>query len=218
MIRIDCLNLKYDNKVIFKDFNYTFEDNNIYCILGKSGTGKSTLLRIISGLLKPSAGNVYMDEKRITKPTSDIFMMHQNYVNFPWKTCLENVLFPLTLRNKITEDMVDVAVEILCKVGIGEYVHKYPYELSGGMKQRLALARTLIMCPKVILMDEPLSALDSDTRGNMQNLIKEFHENNKNIIIMVTHDKKEAMIMAKTENIKVLEIDTLKDYKEDVLK
>jgi ABC-type nitrate/sulfonate/bicarbonate transport system ATPase subunit len=214
MITIKDVSLDYDGKVIFKDFNYCFSDHNIYCILGKSGTGKTTLLRMISGLLKPSYGSIYMDEDRITKPTSDIFMMHQNYVNFPWKTCLENVLFPLSLKNRNVNDMVDVAVEILCRVGIGEYIHKYPYELSGGMKQRLALARTLIMRPKVILMDEPLSALDSETRENMQKLIKEFHEKNNNIIIMVTHDKKEAFIMAEKENVKFMEKMTLRDYKD----
>ena len=120
-------------------------------------------------------------------------MMFQNYTSFDWLTCLENVLIIKRINgNNITEKNITVAKEILKLVGLGEKFDAYPTQLSGGQKQRLILARTIFMDPAVVLMDEPLSALDEKTRADMQQLIKNDHNNDKNIIIMITHSKDEA--------------------------
>jgi len=186
------ITMKYD-RVIFDGFSYVFEDNKIYCILGKSGIGKTTLLRILAGLQKPDRGIVTFNDKKVTKPNLDIFMMHQQYTNFPWKTCYENVIMPLELKGiKPDKETVLYALE---NVGLKEYINKYPYELSNGMQQRLALVRTMMCEPKVILMDEPLSALDPKNRSEMQDLILDFQRTTKNTIIMVTHDPDEARKM-----------------------
>lgn len=195
LIQFTNIIVGYDKKIIINNLSGTFEENKVYCILGRSGCGKSTLLKTIAGLIKPSNGKVLYLGKPITKPISDIFMMHQSYTNFPWKNCLDNVLFPIKLIRKITPEDVKEAKEMLKKVGLENHITKYPDELSGGMKQRLALARILVSKPKVILMDEPLSALDDNTRNEMQNLILEMHKATKNTIIMVTHNINDAQKM-----------------------
>lgn len=195
MIEVKNIEMKFGSKTIFQNFNYTFNDNNLYVITGTSGIGKTTLLRIISGLQKPNKGKILLNLQEINKPSNKIFMMHQKYTNFPWMTCLDNILLPIKINNKMNKEDVDKAQNLLNKVGLYEYLNKYPYELSGGMQQRLALARTLMAEPPVILMDEPLSALDPKTRNEMQDLVLEFHNKTQNIIIMITHDMDEAKKM-----------------------
>ena len=122
-------------------------------------------------------------------------MMHQNYTSFDWKTCFGNVLVAQDIKGNITEKDIEMAKEMLDKVHLLEHMDKYPKQLSGGMRQRLALARTLFMKPKILLMDEPLSALDNATRVDMQNLIMNMHNEINNTIIMVTHSQEEATRM-----------------------
>ena len=196
MIEVKDISIKFEEKQVFDRYSMTFNDNDIYAIMGKSGCGKSTLIRMIAGLQKPDSGSiVYNQVHDITKPNKDIFMMHQKYANFPWKTCIDNVLFPVSLHRKIVKEDIMKALELLKTVGLLKDAEKHPYELSGGMQQRLALARVLFSEPKVIMMDEPLSALDPDTRTQMQDLIMLQHRNTKNTIIMVTHDPAEAKRM-----------------------
>lgn len=182
-------------KPLLKDFDAQF-DNKIYGILGQSGCGKTTLLRTIAGLTKPLFGEVLINNKKVDKPyKNDVFMMHQNYTSFDWKTCLGNVLVAQDIKGNITEKDIEMAKEMLDKVHLLEHMDKYPKQLSGGMRQRLALARTLFMKPKILLMDEPLSALDNATRVDMQNLIMNMHNEINNTIIMVTHSQEEATRM-----------------------
>ena len=212
MISVRNVKLRFQTKVIFDGINHEFDVNKIYCIMGKSGIGKTTLLRLMAGLIMPDKGTVFYENRELRKPVPEIFMMHQNYTNFPWKTCLENVILPIKLHSKVTEEKKENVIRILQNVGLEDYINKYPYELSGGMNQRLALARTLIMRPKVILMDEPLSALDSDTRAKMQDLIKRFQTESKCLIIMITHDEREAEIMAERDNCFCLQDGCIKKY------
>lgn len=196
MIKVENLSVSFGSNEVLKNINLEFKKDKIYCILGRSGCGKTTLLRSVAGLLKPTSGNVIYKDKRITKPNKNIFMMHQNYANFPWKNCIENVLFPIKLQRKVTQKDYAEASNLLASVGLGEHIEKYPDELSGGMKQRLSLARVLMSRPEVILMDEPLSALDDRTRVEMQNLIMNLQKETKSTIIMITHNKSDATKMA----------------------
>lgn len=197
MIEVKNLTMKYDNNIVFENCNYTFKDNSITAIMGQSGKGKTTLLRCIAGLNKSTNGEVLYNGNKIDKPNEDIFMMHQHYTNFPWKNCIENVLFPIAIKRKVTKEDINKAIELLCLVGLKNPT-KYPSELSGGMNQRLAFARLLMAQPKIILMDEPMSALDSVTRREMQNILLETHRKLKNTIILVTHSREEANILADT--------------------
>lgn len=195
MIELKNLSIGYDkNKPLKKDFTYTFEDNKIYGILGESGCGKSTLLKTIAGLVYPLSGEVYIDGKIIQRADkNDAYMMHQNYTSFDWLNCLDNILITEKVKhNRITENKKQDALKWLEMVGLGKCVDKYPTQLSGGMKQRLALARTLYAKPSIILMDEPLSALDEETRTKMQDLIVNINKETHNTIIMITHSKEEA--------------------------
>lgn len=180
------------NSPLLEGFNYQF-DNKIYGILGESGCGKTTLLRTIAGLTKPLQGEVIINGVKENRPNKNgIYMLHQNYTSFDWMTCLDNVLIAKKVKGRVTEKDEENALKMLELVKLDEHVHKYPRQLSGGMRQRLALARTLFMQPQIILMDEPLSALDSVTRAEMQKLIIKMHKGINNTIIMVTHSTDEA--------------------------
>lgn len=185
------------DKPIMKNLSYTFQDNKVYGILGESGKGKTTLLKTIAGLLKPINGEILVDGKPLLKAgKNDIYMMHQNYTSFDWLTCVDNILIAKKVKHEsIREEENGAAVRMLKTVGLDNHVLDYPKQLSGGQRQRLALARTLFINPRIILMDEPLSALDEKTREKMQQLILDIHENTKNLIIMVTHSKDEARKM-----------------------
>lgn len=198
MIEVKNLTMKYGKNTIFENYNHTFPDNSITAIMGESGKGKTTLIRCIAGLNKPTSGEVIVNGNKITKPNKEIFMMHQHYTNFPWKTCLENVLFPVQINGKIDSKDIKLASELLNMVGLGTHIDKYPSELSGGMNQRLAFARVLMAKPKIILMDEPMSALDSQTRKEMQDILLASHKMLKNTIILITHDSNEANRLADT--------------------
>lgn len=196
LIRVDDLSVSFGENKILNNLSLEFRENSITAILGRSGCGKTTLLRSIAGLQKPNTGKIVYKDKAIIKPNENIFMMHQSYTNFPWKNCIDNVLFPIKLKRKLIKKDYIEAIELLKKVGLGEHIEKYPDQLSGGMKQRLSLARVLMSKPEVILMDEPLSALDDKTRVEMQNLIMSLQKETKNTIIMITHNKSDADKMA----------------------
>lgn len=193
MIELNELYTGYSrDKPLLKDFNYKF-DTKIYGILGESGCGKTTLLRTIAGLIKPLSGSVFINGNLVTKASkNNIYMMHQNYTSFDWLKCLDNILIAKKVKGMVNNDDIDRAKYMIKLVELDGNEDKYPKQLSGGMKQRLALARTLFMNPEIILMDEPLSALDAETRKNMQDLIMKQHKETNNTIIMVTHSKEEA--------------------------
>ena len=184
MITLNNLVVGY-KKPLLEPLNIAFEDGKIYGVLGKSGCGKSTLLKTIAKLHRPLSGEV------IRSDSKQIYMMHQRYTNFNWLSCIDNVL--IAERNKRKRKrLADKAKEVLVQVGLGDYLDRYPTELSGGMQQRLALARVLFVKPQYLLMDEPLSALDDTTRAKMQKLIMDIHKETGNTIIMVTHSVVEA--------------------------
>jgi ABC-type nitrate/sulfonate/bicarbonate transport system ATPase subunit len=164
--------------------------------LGPSGCGKSTILNIVAGLFKPTTGEALLRGAPIPGPGPDRGMVFQSYSSYPWLTVLDNVAFGLKLRGVAKVEREDVAREWIGKVGLGGNERKYPRQLSGGMRQRVAIARTLAVHPQIILMDEPFGALDVQTRLGMQNLINELWEQIEGTILFVTHDINEAVYLA----------------------
>jgi ABC-type nitrate/sulfonate/bicarbonate transport system ATPase subunit len=164
--------------------------------LGPSGCGKSTILNIVAGLHQPSTGAALLRGKPITGPGPDRGMVFQSYSSYPWLTVLENVGFGLKLRGMAGPERDRIARTWIRKVGLEGSEKKYPKELSGGMRQRVAIARTLAVKPQIILMDEPFGALDVQTRLGMQNLINELWEEIEGTILFVTHDIPEAVYLA----------------------
>lgn len=197
MIQLNNLSIGYSGVAIIDGLNISFEDGKVYGILAKSGVGKTTLLKTIAGLLPPVKGHVSIDGVYYrTSRRNPVYMMHQRYCNFNWLTCLENVLIAQRdKRKRYTEESRADAHLALCQVGLDSCEDKWPSQLSGGMQQRLALARTLYVKPKYLLMDEPLSALDDNTRSEMQSLILNIHRKTQNTILMVTHSQDEASKM-----------------------
>jgi len=191
MIEVKNVTIKYGDKVVLDDFSVNFAENGIYCIVGPSGCGKSSLLRVISGLLKPAGGEVLINGKAVRKPSKDIAVMYQQYENYPWLNVLQNVLFPIKMQRRITDEDKTKANKILESFGLEGENDKLPHELSGGMNQRLALASVIMHNPPVLLMDEPLSALDPENRLKLQEFLLEFSKGD-HLIIIVTHSMDEA--------------------------
>jgi NitT/TauT family transport system ATP-binding protein len=164
--------------------------------LGPSGCGKSTILNIVAGLFPATTGQALLRGQPITGPGPDRGMVFQSYSSYPWLTVLDNVAFGLKLRGAPRAERERVARSWIKKVGLEGTEKKYPGQLSGGMRQRVAIARTLAVKPQIILMDEPFGALDVQTRLGMQNLINELWEEIEGTILFVTHDIPEAVYLA----------------------
>jgi len=164
--------------------------------LGPSGCGKSTILNIVAGLMAPTTGEALIHGKRIGGPGPDRGMVFQSYSSYPWLTVLDNVAFGLRLRGVPRDERERTARTWIKRVGLAGSERKYPNQLSGGMRQRVAIARTLAVKPQIILMDEPFGALDVQTRLGMQNLINELWEEIEGTILFVTHDIPEAVYLA----------------------
>lgn len=178
-----------------EDLSMDVYEGEFLCIVGPSGCGKTTLLRIIAGLEKPTSGEVLLRGKPIKSPSPDRTMVFQEYALFPWRTVLGNVMFSLELKGLPKEEAVKEAMKYIRLVGLEGFEKMYPHELSGGMKQRVALARALACNPDVLLMDEPLSALDAQTRNYMQEELIKIWERTKKTIIFVTHNVEEAVYL-----------------------
>ena len=183
-----------------RDVNLTVRDEpgvgEFRVFLGPSGCGKSTILNIVAGLFRPTTGEALVRGKPIGGPGPERGMVFQGYSSYPWLTVLENVAFGLKLRGVAREERERVARAWIEKVGLKGTERKYPKQLSGGMRQRVAIARTLAVKPQIILMDEPFGALDVQTRLGMQNLINELWEEIEGTILFVTHDIPEAVYLA----------------------
>ena len=174
-------------------------ENDFVTILGPSGCGKSTLLRIVAGLDTPTAGNVLLDGQRITGPGADRGMVFQSYTLFPWLTVQDNVCFGLRERGWPRARQLETAAAFIHQVGLRGFEHHFPKQLSGGMQQRVAIARALANNPRMLLMDEPLGALDHQTRELMQELLLGIWEGDQHqarkTVLFVTHDIDEAVFL-----------------------
>jgi NitT/TauT family transport system ATP-binding protein len=164
--------------------------------LGPSGCGKSTILKAVGGLLEPDSGEVYIDGQRTQGTGRDRGMVFQSYTSFAWRTVQKNVEYGLELQGLAPEARRQQASEMIAQVGLKDFADALPRALSGGMKQRVAIARTLVNKPKMVLMDEPFGALDPQTRWGMQSLILEVLKTQDNTVLFVTHDMEEAVYLA----------------------
>jgi NitT/TauT family transport system ATP-binding protein len=185
---------------VLVDVSVTAYRNEFLMITGPSGCGKSTLLRIIAGLTKPTGGEVKFLGTPITEPRTDIAMIFQNFVLLPWKTSIDNVMFGLSSRQDLSEDRKkEIAENALEQVGLEGFEHVYPGELSGGMKQRVGIARALALEPKVLLMDEPFSSLDDLTAERLRKEIYSLLINPESpiqTVIMISHNVEEIVELA----------------------
>ena len=172
----------------------TMESGEFISLVGPSGCGKSTMLRLVAGLISPTTGKLTVNGKEIDKPAPDRGMMFQKATLFPWLTVRDNIAFSLKMQGKLkgNEEKVENMIKV---IGLENFREDYPAQLSGGMAQRVALVRSLINEPPILLLDEPLGALDAFTRMNMQDEILKIWQEKKQLAIMVTHDVDEAIYM-----------------------
>jgi len=200
IVELKDVQLNYHTKngeiVALQDLNLTIKDQEFVSIVGQSGCGKSTLLSLISGLLKPTKGEVRVNGLPVDGTTGRVgYMLQQDYL-FEWRTILDNALLGLEIRGEKTAEAVDEVREMLKVYGLGGFEKYYPSQLSGGMRQRVALIRTLATKPHVLLLDEPFSALDYQNRLSVGEEVVRILRERKKTVIMVTHDIAEAISMA----------------------
>jgi NitT/TauT family transport system ATP-binding protein len=180
------------------DVNLTLHKGEFVSVVGSSGCGKSTLLKIMAGLMPPTKGRVVLEGKPVTGPRADIGMMFQQATLLPWKTTVENIVLPIEIRKgrAAAKAAVPRALDLLKLVGLGDFVHVYPGELSGGMAQRASICRMLIANPAVLLLDEPFSALDELTRDFMNMELQRICAEQQSTAFLVTHSLAEAVILS----------------------
>jgi NitT/TauT family transport system ATP-binding protein len=179
-----------------KDFNLEVEEGQFICLLGPSGCGKTTLLRIVAGLDFQTGGEILINGKVITGPGSDRGMVFQEFGLFPWRTARKNIEFGLELRKVPAKERQLISQKYIELVGLKGFEDAHPYELSGGMKQRVGIARALANDPAVLLMDEPFGALDAQTRNLMQKELLRIWKETKKTVLFVTHSVDEACFLA----------------------
>jgi NitT/TauT family transport system ATP-binding protein len=179
-----------------RDIDLDVAEGEFVAVLGRSGCGKSTMLRLVAGLLPATTGEVRVRGEKVEKPRRDIAMMFQRPALLPWRSVLDNVLLPVQIFGWRRAAHQQRAHELLELVGLGGFEKRLPHELSGGMQQRVALCRSLITDPSVLLMDEPFSALDALTREELSGELQRVHMNSGATIIFVTHSIDEAVLLA----------------------
>ena len=177
------------------EVSFSVEAGEFLALVGPSGCGKSTLLDLLGGLSKPSSGRILLDGKAISGPGLDRGIIFQQYALFPWRTALENVEFGLEAKRLPKKQRRDVALSHLELVGLSGFENRLPHELSGGMKQRVAIARSLAYDPEVLLMDEPFAALDAQTREALQDELLRIWEKSRKTILFITHGIDEAVYL-----------------------
>lgn len=176
--------------------SHVLDPGTFTALIGPSGCGKSTLMNAIAGFVDPAEGSLRLDGKPITGPSPDVGVIFQQYALFPWFTALNNVRYGLKQFGLSKREEIERARAALAEVGLEAHAEKYPQQLSGGMKQRVAIARTFAVGPKVLLMDEPFGALDAQTRLVMHDLLLGIWRKHKATVLFVTHDVDEALLLA----------------------
>jgi ABC-type nitrate/sulfonate/bicarbonate transport system ATPase subunit len=200
MMRIKDLSKRYvtnESEVLaLSEIDLEIREGEFVSLLGPSGCGKSTLLKIVAGLLDASAGSVEIDGAVVTAPGPERAVVFQDYALFPWMTVEDNVEFGLEARGVPLEKRRQVSAELLKVVGLQEFAKKYPHHLSGGMKQRVSIARALAVEPQILLMDEPFGALDAQTRSVMQEELLRIWKVYRKTVVFVTHSIEESIYLS----------------------
>ena len=180
---------------VLDDLDLSVPDGQLVSIVGPSGCGKSTLLRCIAGLIRPTGGTLTLDGKPINGVPDDLAVVFQDYSRslFPWLSVRDNVALPLRRRGKSRSERRAAAQEALESVGLADAGRKFPWQLSGGMQQRVSIARALAYRPSLMLMDEPFGSVDAQTREDLEDLVLEVHRTQKMTILLVTHDIDESV-------------------------
>lgn len=187
---------KSSNIEVLKDISFEIEKEEFVTLLGPSGCGKTTLLTIIGGFQHSTSGNIYLENKVIKEPSCERGYVFQNYALFPWMNVANNILYSLKFKKMTKEDKQNRLKELLNMSHLNGHEHKYPISLSGGMQQRVAVVRALASNPKILLLDEPLGAIDLQLREHMQNELLNLVKNSGSTVLMVTHDVSEAVYLS----------------------
>lgn len=213
-LKVENIVVGYGKHEIIHDLSFTVEEKRTLSVLGKSGCGKTTLLKTISGLLKQKSGEVYLQEQKlgVTPPEKrNIIYLNQEALLFPHLNVFENIAFGLRIKKVKPEDIQTQVNSMLTNLGLEGYGTKMPQELSGGQRQRVSFGRALILNPSVLLLDEPFGSLDAQTRSKMQGFYKEIADQYAITSVFVTHDVKEAMLMG--DNIALMDKGKLEVFK-----
>ena len=200
MIDVSNVTISFEEEnqthVILDDVSLNIEKGEFICLLGPSGCGKSTLLNAMAGFLKPTSGEIKIENQIVQKPSMKYVTIFQNYGLLPWRTVQKNVELGLETKNYSKEKKANIASHYLKMVGLERAAKKRPAQLSGGMQQRVAIARALAVEPDILFMDEPFGALDAITRMKLQTDILEIAQDTKKTVVFVTHDIEEAVFLA----------------------
>ena len=200
ILRVENLTKVFETRhsatVALEDITFSTHRREFLCIVGPSGCGKSTLVRILAGLEQETSGKVLLEGEPVTGPGRDRGMVFQGYTLFPWLTVKKNVMFGIEVNGQSRREAERQALQWLELVGLQKFADSYPYQLSGGMKQRVAIVRALANQPRILLMDEPFGALDAQTRARMQAYLLEIWRKIDITIVFITHDLDEAIFLA----------------------
>lgn len=200
MLRFEHIGMKYKTLTGYTealiDVNFDIDDGEFVTVLGPSGCGKSTFLFIGTGLTQPTSGKVLLDGKEITRPVKEVGFVFQDHLLLEWRTVLNNIMIQGEFRNLDKNITKEKAMELIRQVGLEGFENKYPWELSGGMQQRVSICRALVHEPDLLMMDEPYGALDALTREQMRVDLEKMWMQKKNTILFVTHDIDEAILLA----------------------
>ena len=198
MISTNNVSLRFGGKKLFEDVNVKFTPGHCYGLIGANGCGKSTLLYMVAGFNRPTSGEICLRSKPILRPGPDRMVVFQNYSLLPWMTAFENVLLAVkqVYSDKSKEEKIKIAKDSLAMVGLTEAMHKKPKQLSGGMRQRVSIARALSIRPEVLILDEPFGALDVMTREELQEELLAIWREHKVTALMITHEVDEALFLA----------------------
>ena len=196
-LAFEAVSLELGGRTIVQDIGFTVGRGEFVCVIGASGCGKTTLLRLLAGLIAPSRGSVRLDGRQVISPSRQVALVFQDYGRalLPWRTATGNVSLALEAMGVPPNKRGERIAALLAKTGLGDHADKYPIQLSGGMQQRLQIARSLAQDPAVLLMDEPFGALDAMTRQSLQDEVLRIVGERRATVLFVTHDLDEALYL-----------------------
>ena len=200
-LRIENLSKRFGSKTVLEQINFSMQSGDFLALVGSSGSGKSTILRLIAGLDQPSDGSILVDGDPVTGPGPDRGMVFQKYSLYPWLSAADNVSFGMRLQGIKPREIRERTSYFLDVVGLSDAAAKLPRELSGGMQQRVAIARSLATNPRVLLLDEPFGALDLQIRESMQDFLLKLWQRTGLTVLLITHDVEEALVLAQRVHV-----------------